>query len=137
MDFRCRQCGTVYNLFTGTLLTGVRWPCSTIFLLRLRGFAQETASRASGPGAGRGPGAAPGVAAPGAGAPCGAPPPSALPDAVVEADELYQNAGEKRGARAGTRLTRRAGWPTGGAGTARSTTTARPVAGVVGRAGGR
>lgn len=44
MDYRCRQCGAVYNLFTGTLLTGVRWPCSTLVLM-LRGFAQGTPTK--------------------------------------------------------------------------------------------
>lgn len=41
LDYRCRECGAVYNLFTGTLLRGVRWPCSTVVLM-LRGFAQGT-----------------------------------------------------------------------------------------------
>lgn len=41
VDYRCAQCGAVYNLFTGTRLQGVRWPCSTIVLM-LRGFAQGT-----------------------------------------------------------------------------------------------
>ena len=41
MDYRCRQCGAVYNLFTHTVLKGIRWPCSTVVLM-LRGFAQGT-----------------------------------------------------------------------------------------------
>jgi|SRR5579862_7350705 len=41
MDYRCRDCGAVYNLFTGTVLKGIRWPCSTVILM-LRGFAQGT-----------------------------------------------------------------------------------------------
>ena len=44
MDYRCRACGAVYNLFTGTLLKGIRWPCSTVILM-LKGFAEGTPSK--------------------------------------------------------------------------------------------
>jgi transposase-like protein len=39
VDYRCRECGAVFNLFTGTLWSGSRYPCSQIVLL-LRGVAQ-------------------------------------------------------------------------------------------------
>src|SRR5579872_1872957 len=41
MDYRCRECGAVYNLFTNTILNGVRWPCSTVILM-LKGCAEGT-----------------------------------------------------------------------------------------------
>ncbi len=39
MDYRCRQCGAVYNLFTGTCWRKTRYTCGKIVLL-LRGMAQ-------------------------------------------------------------------------------------------------
>jgi hypothetical protein len=39
VDYRCRQCGRVFNLFTGTLFQKTRYPC-TIILQILRGIAQ-------------------------------------------------------------------------------------------------
>jgi transposase-like protein len=44
MDYRCATCGAVYNLFSNTLLKGIRWPCSTIILM-LKGFAEGTPSK--------------------------------------------------------------------------------------------
>jgi len=41
MDYQCRRCGAVYNIYTGTVLKGTRWPCSTGVLIR-RGVAQGT-----------------------------------------------------------------------------------------------
>ena len=38
LDYRCRTCGAVFNLFTGTIWTKSRYPCSTIVQL-LRGIA--------------------------------------------------------------------------------------------------
>lgn len=40
-DYRCRRCGTVYNLFTHTLWSKSRYSCKTIVLI-LRGIAQGT-----------------------------------------------------------------------------------------------
>lgn len=40
-SYRCRTCGAVYNLFTGTALAKSRYDCSTLVLL-LRGIAQGT-----------------------------------------------------------------------------------------------
>ena len=94
VDYRCRQCAAVCNIFTGTIWAKSRYRCSTIVLI-MRGIAQGTptshlaqelgldrshllelrhhiqqliAARLS---------------------------PSALADAVVEADEMYQHAGAK------------------------------------------
>ncbi len=38
MDYRCRECGAVYNLFTDTIWSGTRYSCRTIVSL-LRGIA--------------------------------------------------------------------------------------------------
>ena len=37
MKYRCRQCGKVFDLFTGTFFQGTHHPCSTLVLI-LRGF---------------------------------------------------------------------------------------------------
>lgn len=37
--FKCRTCGSVYNIFTDTILSGIHYDCITIVLM-LRGFAQ-------------------------------------------------------------------------------------------------
>ena len=39
LDYRCRTCGAVFNLFTGTLWTKTHYPCSTSVQI-LRGIAQ-------------------------------------------------------------------------------------------------
>ena len=39
MDYRCRECGAVFNLFTGTVFSKTHQPCSKIVLF-LRGVAQ-------------------------------------------------------------------------------------------------
>lgn len=38
-DYRCRTCGAVFNIFTGTIWKKTRFLCSTIVLI-LRGIAQ-------------------------------------------------------------------------------------------------
>jgi transposase-like protein len=43
LDYRCKECRSVFNLFTGTVLQGRHWKCSTIVLI-LRGFAQGTST---------------------------------------------------------------------------------------------
>jgi transposase len=94
IDYRCGHCGRVFNAFTGTALQGIHYGCSMIVLI-LRGIAQgvPTAQLARELDCDRGnlltlrhrlqelafglrrrlP----------------------LDDRVVEADEMYQNAGEK------------------------------------------
>ena len=39
MDYRCRKCGAVFNLFTGTIWSKTRFRCATIVQI-LRGIAQ-------------------------------------------------------------------------------------------------
>ena len=95
LDYRCPACGRVFNAWTGTVLQGTQ-RCPAEILLILRGFAQGTSTarlsrelacdrmkllalrhKLQGNallGLDRNP----------------------LGDAVVEADEMYQNAGEKR-----------------------------------------
>jgi transposase-like protein len=97
LDYQCGRCGCVFNAFTGTALQGTHRPCAQLLLilrgiaqgvstarlarelgcdrkhlLRLRHRLQDLAERAGG---------------------------RQLPltDDHTEADEMYQNAGEKRG----------------------------------------
>ena len=94
VDYRCRECGAVFNLFTGTVWAGTHYSCAKIVLI-LRGFVQGTPTlpladelecdygtlldyrhqmqAAALLGVDRSP----------------------LADAVTEGDELFQNAGEK------------------------------------------
>ena len=44
MDYRCRRCGAVFNLFTNTLFSKTRYRCSTIVFM-LRGIAQGTPTK--------------------------------------------------------------------------------------------
>jgi transposase-like protein len=44
LDYRCRRCGAVKNLFTNTLFSKTRYRCSTIVLM-VRGIAQGTPSK--------------------------------------------------------------------------------------------
>ena len=37
--YKCKSCGSVYNIFTSTILSGIHYDCITIILM-LRGFAQ-------------------------------------------------------------------------------------------------
>ncbi len=39
VDYRCRQCGKVFNVFTNTLWSGTHYSCRQVVLL-VRGFAQ-------------------------------------------------------------------------------------------------
>jgi transposase-like protein len=39
VDYRCRACGAVFNLFTGTIWSGSRYTCVQIVLI-VRGIAQ-------------------------------------------------------------------------------------------------
>ena len=95
LDYQCSHCGCVFNAWTGTVLGGTRrrpsqlllilrgiaqgvptaqlareLGCSRVALLQLRHHLQALAGRAVDR--------------------------TALPDTQVEADEMYQNAGEKR-----------------------------------------
>ena len=44
MDYRCRRCGAVFNLFTNTLWFKTRYRCSTIVLI-VRRIAQGTPTK--------------------------------------------------------------------------------------------
>jgi transposase-like protein len=99
LDYRCKGCGRVYNAFTGTDWHKTRLRPSQIVLI-LRGFAQgrSTAGLARELGCSRWHllqrrhrMQAHVLAATEAN-------PTPLPDGSVEADEMYQNSGEKRGA---------------------------------------
>jgi transposase-like protein len=95
VDYRCKACRRVFNLFTGTAWQGTRLPPATILLI-LRGIAQGTSTAQLARELG--------LSRPHllerrheiqarALAGCDRSP---LPDGEVEADEMYQNAGEKR-----------------------------------------
>jgi len=43
LDYRCRVCGNVFNIFTNTAWQGTQYACATIVLV-MRGFAQGTPS---------------------------------------------------------------------------------------------
>jgi hypothetical protein len=97
LDLRCKGCGAVYNAFTGTDWHKTHFRPSQLVLI-LRGFAQgrSTAGLARELGCSRRhlldrrhAVQARALAAAEAGA-------TPLPDGTVEADEVYQNAGEKR-----------------------------------------
>lgn len=102
LNHRCRECGSCFNLFTGTVLAGTHMDCGRIVLL-LRGILQGTPTAQLARELGvdrkhllerRRQLQALAEAAR---------PKTPLPDAVVEADEMYQNAGEKRRAAPGPR----------------------------------
>ena len=96
VNYRCAACRRIFNVFTGTPLQGTHRSPAEIILI-LRGFAQgtPTAQLARELKVSR-----PHLldlrhkvqARAAAAADC-----SRLPDEAVEADEMYQNAGEKRG----------------------------------------
>lgn len=44
VDYRCRQCGAVFNLWTGTVFQKTRYPCRIILQI-LRGIAQGTPTK--------------------------------------------------------------------------------------------
>jgi transposase-like protein len=94
VKYRCRECGKVFHIFTGTALSGSHYKCSTIILL-LRGFLQGQTTQHIAEELGLDYGTIlqwrhriqkrgqvhliNGV----------------LPDAETEMDEMFQNAGEK------------------------------------------
>lgn len=97
IDYRCKGCRRVFNLYTGTPWQGTHFDPATILLI-LRGIAQGTPTARLARELG--------LSRPHllelrheiqarALAGCDRTP---LPDDRVEADEMYQNAGEKRGA---------------------------------------
>jgi transposase-like protein len=98
VDYQCGACGRVFNAFAGTPLAGTsRRPSQVVLILRAVARGESTAGLAREVGCSRPhllrlrhrlqANAADWLARFDAGP---------LPDAVVEADEMYQNAGEKR-----------------------------------------
>lgn len=94
VKYRCRQCGAVYNLFSGTMLSGTHYDSCTLVLM-LRGFAKGASTQMIADELELDYGTVlkwrhrlqaqalvPTEA-------------ETLPDQEVEADEMYQNAGEK------------------------------------------
>ena len=94
VNYRCRVCGKVFNIFTDTLWSGSSYPCSQIVLL-LHGFSQGTPTLHLAQELGldyktlleRRPQLQGHV--------FDSRPQEPLTDEVVEADEMFQNAGEK------------------------------------------
>lgn len=109
LDYQCGHCGRVFNAYTGTILQGSQWRPAEVLLI-LRGIAQgvSTAQLARELGCQRGHlldwrhrlqhYAQQALEQ------------SPLPDAVVEADEMYQNAGEKRHCASRSRRPAAAAW---------------------------
>ena len=106
LDYQCGDCGRVFNVYTGSALEGTRRSPAQVLLI-LRGFTQgvSTAALARELEISRGhlldlrhQCQASALALAGADKPLPPLPsiPDPLPDAVTEADEMYQNAGEKR-----------------------------------------
>jgi len=94
MDYRCRVCGRVFNLFTGTIWQGTRLSCTQVVLL-LRGILQGDPTLKLSDELGVGYGTLLrwrhriqqiGLEKL---------PTGPLPDKAVESDEMFQNAGEK------------------------------------------
>jgi transposase-like protein len=135
LDFRCGHCHRVFNAFTGTALRGTKRRPRELVLI-LRGFAQgvPTAQLARELGCDRSEllnlrHRLQGLAFRNRDI-------MPLDDPVLEADETYQNAGEKKACRTPTRTTRRGAGPTRGPGMAPGRTTGRrSAASPVGRAG--
>ena len=96
LDYRCGHCERVFNAFTSTALRGNKRPMAQLALI-LRGFAQgvSTARPARELGCDRSELLA--LRHQLQGYACANLPARPLADAVVEADEAYQDAGEKRG----------------------------------------
>jgi transposase-like protein len=96
IDYQCGRCGCVFNAFTGTALQGTTRGCGQLLLI-LRGVAQGTPTaklaRELGCDRGRLLGLRHKLQAL---AERGAADELPLTDPVAEADEMYQNAGEKR-----------------------------------------
>jgi len=94
VDYRCRTCGCVYNLFTGTVWSGTHYDCATIVLM-IRGVSQGVPTMQLADELERDYGTLlerrhriQELALENR-------PTEALPDQETEADELFQNAGEK------------------------------------------
>jgi transposase-like protein len=94
VDYRCRTCGAVFNLFTGTVWAGTHYSCSKIVLI-LRGFAQGIPTLQLSDELECDYGTLLNYRHKIQAAALQGQDMSPLPDAVTEADEAFQNAGEK------------------------------------------
>jgi len=93
-DYRCRECGAAFNLFTGTIWQGTRYSCRTVVLV-LRGFVQGTPTLQLAEELHLDYGTLLGHRHAFQAQAWAHREQSPLPDAVSEADEVFQNAGEK------------------------------------------
>lgn len=94
VDYRCRKCGRIYNLFSSTVWSGTHYDCVTIVLV-MRGIAQGVTTKLLADELERDYGTLlerrhriQHLALDNR-------PDGPLPDQQTEADELFQNAGEK------------------------------------------
>lgn len=94
VSYRCRECGAVYHLFTGTILSGTHYKCSTIVQL-LRGITQGTSTSHLARELGHDRGNLLAWRHRFQELALAQRPPAPLPDGEVEADESLLNAGEK------------------------------------------
>ena len=94
VDYRCRICGRVYNLFTGTVWSGTHYDCITIVLV-IRGIAQGIPTRHLADELERDYGALLKRRHKIQLLALENKPDEPLPDQQTEADEMFQNAGEK------------------------------------------
>ena len=133
LDYRCRPCGRVFNAFAGTPLAGTpKRPSQLVLFLRGVAKGETTAALARELGCGRGHllGLRHRLQAYAAAALQRVDPAPLAADAAVEADEMYQAAGEKRpAARRPRRPAAAAGEQAAGARHVRQ----RPAAGARGR----
>jgi transposase-like protein len=93
-DYRCRDCGAVFNLFTGTVWTGTHYSCACVVMI-LRGFAQGTPTLQLADELGFDYGTLLGYRHEVQASALLRRDTSPLADAETEADEAFQNAGEK------------------------------------------
>jgi transposase-like protein len=96
LDYRCKACGRVFNAYTGTLLHGTRRPPGELVLI-LRGVAQGVPTAQLARELARDRPRLLALRHRLQHAAWAFRDQTRLPDKVVEADEMYQNAGEKRG----------------------------------------
>ena len=94
VDYRCRECGAIFNLFTGTVWAGTHYSCAKIVLI-LRGFAQGTPTLQLAEELRCDYGTLLNYRHEIQAAALQRKDLSPLPDAVTEGDEMFQNAGEK------------------------------------------
>lgn len=93
-DYRCRVCGAVFNLFTGTIWSGTHYDCKTIVLV-MRGFVQGIPTLQLAQELGLDYGTLLKRRHQVQRLALENKPTDPLPDAETEGDEMFQNAGEK------------------------------------------